>query len=346
MTLPDEAGLWRVRRARVEAMRITLELARIAGRVPAGGAAIGTPQLAADVRAGRTVLHVMELPGDDAAAVPWIGVVAAGTAPGWRRATLSQGSDAGGWTEIGDTAAPGIVGTVQMPPGPGSALVEDRISAIEVTLLHDAMALESIDAAAMDRGGNAALIGGEIVQFGSAVRIDGARWRLSRLWRGRRATEGAMAEHRPGERFVLLDPATLRRVDGAVGMPVGVMAVGLTEEDVITASVTPDGHCLAPPAPVQLSLQRDAQGPLLRWNRRARLFTPWRDGVDMPLVEEHEAYRLSVIDAAGTRRVVELGEPQWRPVDVTGAVTIEVRQIGTNGLSPPATLSCSLEMSR
>jgi hypothetical protein len=346
VTLSDEAGLWRVRRARIEAMRITLELVRITGVVPAGAAATGMPQLAADVTAGRTVLHLVELPGDDAGAVPWIGVVAAGTAPGWRRATVSLGSDADGWTEIGDTAAAGIVGTVTVPPGPGSALVEDRVSVIEVTLLHDAMVLESIDAAAMDRGGNAAMIGGEIVQFGSAVRIDGTRWRLSRLWRGRRATERAMAGHRPGERFVLLDPATLRRVEGAVGMPVGIMAVGLAEEDMANASVMPEGRWLVPPAPVQLSLQRDAQGPVLRWNRRARLFTPWRDGVDMPLIEEREAYRLSVIDAAGASRAVELGEPQWRPVDVTGAVTIEVRQIGTNGLSPPATLSYSPETSR
>jgi len=347
VTLSDAAGLWRVRRSRIEAMRITLELVRIAGAGQAAPPATGTPQLAADVVAGRTALLLVELPGDDAGAVPWVGVVAAGTGAGWRRATLSIGSDAGGWREMGDTAAAGVFGTVTVLPVPRSALVEDRASAIEVVLLHDAMMLESIDAAAMDRGGNAALVGEEIVQFGSAVRIGTARWRLSRLWRGRRGTEGAMAAHRPGEAFVLLDPATLRRIDDvAVGTPVGVMGVGLSDDDVATATITPIGRWLVPPAPVQLSMMRDGQGPVLRWNRRARGFVPWRDGVDMPLVEEREAYRLTVIDAVGAAQSIEVGEPHWRPADGTGRVTIEVRQIGTNGLSLPATLSYSSETSR
>ncbi|MGT2514423.1 GTA baseplate fiber-binding domain-containing protein [Sphingomonas panni] len=234
-----------------------------------------------------------------------------------------------------------------MPPAIGSALVEDRASVIEVTLLHDAMTLESIDATALDRGGNAALVGEEIVQFGAAERIGEARWRLSRLWRGRRGTEAAMAGHRQGERFVLLDSATLRRIDRAVvGTPIGVMAVGLSEKDVVTIGFTPEGHWLVPPAPVQMRILPDRDGPMLRWNRRARLFAPWRDGVEMPLVEEREAYRLTVTDATGTVRTVELGEPQWRPVDIAGAATIEVRQIGTNGLSPPATLTYPLETSR
>ncbi|KQM57897.1 MULTISPECIES: GTA baseplate fiber-binding domain-containing protein [unclassified Sphingomonas] len=347
VTLSDDPGLWRVRRSRIEAMRITLELVRITSAGQAGRPATGTAQLAADVLTGRTALRLVELPGEDAGAVPWVGVVAAGTAPGWRRATLSVGSDADGWREIGDTAAAGVFGTVTVPPAPGSALVEDRASAVEVLLLHDGMMLDGIDAAAVDRGGNAALVGDEIIQFGSAVRIGPARWLLSRLWRGRRATEAAMATHRAGERFVLLDAATLRRIDGVgVGTPVGVVATGIDAADVATATVTPNGEWLVPPAPVHLSITTDGDGPLLRWVRRTRLFVPWRDGVDMPLVEEREAYRLSIVDAAGTLRSFELAEPQWRLADGTGPVTIEVRQIGTNGLSPPATLSYSPETSR
>lgn len=347
VTLSGEAGLWRVRRTRIEAMRITLELVRIAGAGHAMQPATGTPQLAVDVAAGRTAIRLVELPGEDAGAIPWVGVVAAGTAAGWRRAVLSVGSDAEGWREIGETAAAGVFGTVTVPPAEASALVEDRASWIEVVLLHDGMMLENIDAAAMDRGGNAALVGDEIVQFGAAVRIGPARWRLSRLWRGRRGTEAAMATHRAGEDFVLLDPATLKAVEGAAaGRSTGVMAVGITDDDVAMATMVPGGRWLVPPAPVHLSVVRDPDGPLLRWHRRARLFAPWRDGVDQPLVEEREAYLLSVTDAGGTVRTIELGESQWRPVDVAGAAMIAVRQIGTNGLSPPATLSYPSEMSR
>jgi len=347
VTLPGEAGLWRVRRTRIEAMRITLELVRIARAGHAAQPATGAPQLASDVSAGRTAIRLIELPGDDAGAAPWVGVVAAGTAAGWRRAMLSVGSDADGWREIGETAAAGVFGAVAVPPAPGSSLIEDRASSIEVTLLHDAMELESIDAAAMDRGGNAALVGEEIVQFGSAERIAPARWRLSRLWRGRRGTEFAMSTHRRGETFVLLDPDTLRRVDGgAAGVLVGVMAIGTLGEDVATAAKVPTGRWLVPPAPVHLTVRADRDGAMLYWTRRGRLFAPWRDGVDQPLVEEREAYLLTVTDAAGAARSIELAEPQWRMVDVTGPVTVELRQIGTNGLSPPATLSYSPEMSR
>ncbi|MEH3041203.1 MAG: phage tail protein [Sphingomonas paucimobilis] len=347
VTLPDEAGLWRVRRTRIEAMRITLELVRIAGAGQGVRPATGTPLLAADVAAGRTVVRLIELPGEDAGTVPWVGVVAAGTAAGWRRAMLSVGSDAEGWREVGETAAAGVFGAVTVPPAEASALIEDRASAIEVALLHDGMSLERIDAAAMDRGGNAALVGDEIVQFGSAERIAPARWRLSRLWRGRRGTEAAMATHRAGEDFVLLDPVTLKAVEGATtGVPTAAMAVGIADEDVAMATMVPSGRWLVPPAPVHLSIVRDRDGPLLRWSRRARRFAPWRDGVEQPLVEEREAYLLTVTDAGGTARTIELNEPYWRPVDVAGAVTIAVRQIGTNGLSPPATLFLSPEMSR
>ena len=347
VTLSDEPGLWRVRRTRIEAMRITLELVRIAGAGRGAWPAAGSPQLAPDVLAGRTAIRLVELPGDDAGAVPWVAVVAAGTAAGWRRAMLSGGSAAEGWREIGETAAAGVFGAVSVPPATGSALVEDRASSIDVALLHDGMLLETIDAAAMDRGGNAALVGDEIVQFGSAVRIGPARWRLSRLWRGRRGTESAMAMHRPGEDFVLLDAATLRRIDGmTAGVPTDLMAVGVMNADVATARMAPTGRWLVPPAPVHLSITAERDGAVLRWKRRARLFTPWRDGVDQPLVEEREAYRLNVIDAVGTVRTIELTEPRWNPVDMTGPATIEVRQIGTNGLSPPATLSYSPEMSR
>ena len=347
VTLSDVPGLWRVRRTRIEAMRITLELVRIAGAGHAARPATGVPQLAADVPAGRTVIRLVELPGEDAGAVPVVHAVAAGTTAGWRQAMLSIGGDATGWREIGSTAAGGVIGSVTVPPAAATSLVEDRASAIEVTLLHDAMTLESIDAAAMDRGGNAALVGEEIVQFGSAVRTGPCRWRLLRLWRGVRGTASAMATHRPGEGFVLLDPATLRPVDGAMtGVPIAMMAAGIVDGDVANATMVPTGRWLVPPAPVHLSIMASRDGPLLRWSRRARQFAPWRDGVDQPLVEEREAYLLTVTDAAGTARSIELTETQWRPVDIVGRVTIELRQIGTNGLSPPATLSYSPEMSR
>ncbi|KQM14555.1 hypothetical protein ASE73_10380 [Sphingomonas sp. Leaf24] len=336
VTIAGEAGSWRVRRTRIEAMRMTIELVRIAAATLPAPAAVGQPRLAADVVAGRTRLMLVELPADAGDSVPAIAAAAAGTQAGWRRAMLLTGDDAGGWSEIGDSAAPAVIGTVTVPPGPASALIEDRTNGVEVALLHDAMTLTGIDAAAIDRGGNAALIGDEIVQFARAERIGAARWRLSGLWRGRRGTAAAMAGHVAGEAFFLLDAATLRRIDEpvpAVGRTVTAMAVGIAADDVTTATIVPAGRGLVPPAPVHLTAEMRENMLELRWIRCARGVVAWRDGVEVPIGEEREAYRVTL----GGTRTIEIAEPLLRVALPTMPLTIEVRQIGIHGPSGAAT---------
>lgn len=338
VTIAGEAGLWRVRRTRIEAMRITLELVRIAAATLPAPAAIGRPQLAADMVAGQTRLLLVELPAEAGDDVPRVAAVAAGTRDSWRRAMLLRGDDAGGWTEIGDSAAPAVIGTVTLPPGPASVMIEDRAHVVEVELLHDAMTLTGTDAIGLDRGGNAALIGGEIVQFARAERIGTARWRLSGLWRGRRGTGAAMAGHRAGETFVLLDPATLRRIEApvpVVGQPLTAMAVGIAADDVATATITPEGAGLVPPAPVHLTATFDGDMLELRWVRCARGAVAWRDGVETPLGEERESYRVTL----GNEGTVEVGEPVLRIAIPATPLSVTVRQIGTNGASAPATMT-------
>ncbi|KQN82044.1 hypothetical protein ASE90_10075 [Sphingomonas sp. Leaf67] len=336
VTIAGEPGAWRVRRTRIEAMRITIELVRIAAATLPAPAAVGQPRLAADVVAGRTRLMLVELPAEAGDSVPAIAALAAGTQAGWRRAMVLTGDDAGGWSEIGDSAAPAVIGTVTLPPGPASALIEDRMNSVEVALLHDAMTLAGIDAAAIDRGGNAALIGDEIVQFARAERIGAARWRLSGLWRGRRGTAAAMAGHVAGEAFVLLDPATLRRIDEpvpAVGRAMTAMAVGIATDDVTTATIVPAGSGLVPPAPVHLTAGVRENMLELRWIRCARGVVTWRDGVEVPIGEEREAYRVTL----GGTRTIEIAEPLLRIALPTMPLTIEVRQIGIHGPSGAAT---------
>lgn len=343
VTIAGEAGMWRVRRLRIESMRITLDLVRIAVATLPVPPAVGQPRLAADVVAGATRLMLVELPGEAGDTAPTIAAAAAGTREGWRRATLLTGDDRVGWTEIGDSAAPATMGIVTRPPGSASALIEDRANTIEVTLLHDDMTLDGIDALALDRGGNAALVGDEIVQFAAAERIGAARWRLSRLWRGRRATEAAIDRHRTEEAFLLLDPAALRRIEQplpAVGQVVAAMAVGVAADDVARATVIPTGTALVPPAPVHLTAVMRAGMLELRWVRRARGSAAWRDGVELPLGEEREAYRVT-IDSLGT---VDVTEPVLRIAPPSTAITVAVRQIGTNGPSPAATLTYRPEM--
>ncbi len=340
VTIAGTPGLWRVRRTRIEAMRVTIELVPIALATQAAPVAVGTPRLAADVVAGSTRLMLVELPGAGTETFPWVAAIAAGTAPGWRRATLLAGDDGGGWREIGETAAAGVIGTVAVPPAAGPTTIADDANAVEVVLLHDAMTLTGIDAGHMDRGGNAAMIGDEIVQFATAVRIGPARWRLSGLWRGRRGTGAAMATHRAGEAFALLDPTTLLRLGDptpAIGRAMTAMAVGIAADDVATATIMPDGRAMVPPAPVHLTAVSGADGLTIGWVRRARGAGAWQDPVDVPLGEEREAYRVTLTDAAGTVRAIEVGESRLRIDPPSTTLTIEVRQIGTHGASRAAT---------
>ncbi|MEN2747596.1 hypothetical protein [Sphingomonas sp. T9W2] len=165
-----------------------------------------------------------------------------------------------------------------------------------------------------------------------------ARWRLSGLWRGRRGTAAAMASHEAGEAFVLLDPATLRRIEEpvpTVGRTLTTTAVGIAADDVATATIVPAGPGLVPPAPVHLIAELRGGMLELRWIRCARGVVAWRDGAEVPIGEEREAYRVTL----GDGRIVEVAEPLLRTAPPIAPLSIAVRQIGTNGASAPATLT-------
>ncbi len=342
--IAGEGGLWRVRRVAIEAGGVTAELVPIVGTMPAAVGTSGVAQLAADALPGRTRLRLIELPGTGD--VPQIVAVAAGTEPGWRRATLLVGDDVIGWREAGMTAAAGTIGTVPGVLGPGPATIEDRINVVDIVLLHDAMTLADANAAAIDRGANAAMIGNEIVQFARARRTGPARWRLSGLWRGRQGSDRAMTAHAAGEGFVLLDPATLRALDdpaAMVGRPIRAMASGIAPDDVAQAAIVPDGRALVPPAPVHGRAERVGDTLRIGWVRRARGSAIWRDSVDVPLGEEREAYRVTIDHDDGRHEDVETDVSAMTMPFPVAPVRIAIRQIGTNGPSTPLILNFTPE---
>jgi hypothetical protein len=185
---------------------------------------------------------------------------------------------------------------------------------VEVTLLHDGMALTGADDAALVNGANLAWLGGELVQFGEALQMSATRWRLFRLVRGRRGTEAAIATHVAGEPFVLLDVATLLPLDipsSAIGAIASVSLVGPGDAAVAaTAALAVAGAAVRPPAPVHLTAERMADGGIrLDWVRRSRLGWAWLDGGDVPLGEDGERYRLELRADGGRPRVVETAQP-------------------------------------
>jgi hypothetical protein len=349
VALEGEAGQWRIARKVIGPMSVRLELARVAGTpAPTAPAAPGRAVSEPDLPHGPTIVRLLDLPLGDAADQPFVAVVAAGVEPGWRRAELSLSLDQGAsWADVGATAAPAVMGHAATALAGGDAALIDAAAAVEVELLHAEMELLSRDDEALVAGANLALIGAELVQFGHAERIGEARWRLTRLLRGRRGTEHGCSGHVAGEAFVLLELAAMLRSEPAArieaGAPLLLLASGVGDAIPATASLAVTAEAMRPPSPVHVAAAEQADGSLLlRWVRRSRSGWNWPSGGDTPLGEESEVYQLT-LSGAGFSRSVQVAESQWlysaaeRAADGAG-VTIEIAQAGTHAASRPATI--------
>ena len=348
-----EGRRWRVTEVAFERMVVRLSLTRWASGAAASPAIVDPGRVLAevDLPPGATTLALVDLPpsSDRIAAGAQVAVFAAGASAGWRRAGLLASVDGGAsFVPLGTSALPAIMGTAATALAPARTDVTDRANAVEVELLHDDMLLGDADQAALLGGTNRAALGDEIVQFARAEPAGGTRWRLSELWRGRAGSENAVGGHAVGERFVLLDPDSALPLPPELAVPgVRVIATGIGDTAPWPAATAPAvGRAAVPLSPVALAAGRAANGDLeVRWTRRSRGGFGWTDGVDAPLAEEREAYRVTVTGASGTT-TVDVAEPHWTwpAAGIAMPVTIAVSQIGAGGVSVPATLVVTLAL--
>jgi hypothetical protein len=151
-------------------------------------------------------------------------------------------------------------------------------------------------------GSNLALIGSELVQFKTATLIGPDTYTLSGLLRGRFGTEWAMSAHAAGERFVLVDVNTWRRVLGDVSQ-IGLNRFykaplfGASLSSASAQSFVNTAVGLTPYAGVQLRGARAGDDLTITWKRRTRLGGGWRDLVDASLGELAESYEVEIWDA-------------------------------------------------
>jgi len=108
-----------------------------------------------------------------------------------------------------------------------------------------------------------------------------------------------------------------------------------------TTDVAFKGEALRPLTPVNLSSMRQAGGDvLLRWTRRSRGGLAWIDGVDAPLGEAREQYR---VVATSSARSIELSatEPRMLIEAATiaalgpGPISVSIQQVGDYAISRP-----------
>ncbi|MFP5406927.1 MAG: hypothetical protein ACLGHY_11550, partial [Gammaproteobacteria bacterium] len=220
----------------------------------------------------------------------------------------------------------------------GTTYLLDELHDIQIELIDPDQWLTSCDEDALAAGVNLAVLGNELIQFGRAEPLGGGKFRLSRLLRGRAGSEWACGTHAAGEIFCLLQPATLQKVT------LGPAAIGATVEVTTGESETNvllQGEALRPLTPVNLTATAQPDGELLlRWTRRSRGGLAWIDGVDAPLGETREQYRIVV---ASSGQSIELSTVEATilidaaTIDALGAgsLTVSVQQVGDYAISRP-----------
>jgi hypothetical protein len=191
----------------------------------------------------------------------------------------------------------------------GNALVVDLYSGTlesvtDITLLGGANAL------AVETGAGQ----WEIVQAGSAELIAPGRYRLTRLLRGQRGTEGTMVAMLPtGARVVVLDAtlASLPISEADLGLPwnwrIGPASKPVSDETFVATSFTPEGAGLRPFSVAHVEqpwrFSRSPGDLTIRWTRRSRSLAAdtWGMG-DVPLAEDSEAYEVDILDGSVVKR--------------------------------------------
>lgn len=198
-----------------------------------------------------------------------------------------------------------IMGKSLTSPDPGSSALIDRASSVEIQLSNPQHWLESRDDRSLANGANLALLGDELIQFGDAKYIAPGRFRLSRLLRGRKATEWAMPRHKTGERFVLIEPQTLT----AIKLPAAALHGELVSDEELTSKYIIVGENLRSPSPVQPRAKRSVDGLTLTWISRTRTDWDWLSEVDLSHEHDNLPYRVTLTGNDG-RVVVTTREPR------------------------------------
>jgi len=219
-------------------------------------------------------------------------------------------------TTFGLRAQIGVVAAV-FPSGPTSRF--DHVNELLIDLYSGQMA--SVTDSALFAGANSLAIETsdgvwEIVQAGTVELVSARRYRLSRLLRGQRGTEGAIGTPTAiGSRVVVLDDTIfpLPIAESDIGIPynwrVGPSARAVSDDAYRAAGFTAEGVGLRPfsVAHVQQPYLRpwSSDDLTISWTRRSRSLAAdtWA-GIDVPLIEGGLSFEVDILDGASVVRTL------------------------------------------
>ncbi len=353
--VPGRAGHWSIESWEWRDQGVELELRRLPrgpSRQPFTDAGQALPP--GDEIVMPTVLSAFEAPLEDTGNPDARRVFAAPSSAtsAWRGASLYVAESGGDLRPLGFSGRRrSVVGRTTSALLPSPALLLERCATLDVELASADFTLETVAPEALAAGTNRALVGEEIVQFVRAERLAPSTWQLRGLLRGRGGTElAALGQIPAGSGFVLLDDAPVP-CEPAMFMlktEATLAALGLGDSEPVLAPVANFGLSRRPLTPVHGRAARMADGSLdLSWVRRARGAWGWIDGIEVPLVEEAEAYTVGIGNPDAPALSWQLAESRlaieaanWASVraDHSG-LPLWVRQRGTHDLSPPLHLT-------
>lgn len=234
-------------------------------------------------------------------------IAASGYNADWPGCVIHKSADSGGtWSSLATITTPAVTGSTGSDLASGSDSIFDNFATLTVFVRSGE--LNGASQSAVLDGANAALVGDEVIQFKSATLIGTNTYLLSGLLRGRRGSP--ISSHLAGARFVLLDEATLYRVQmdsSEVGLSRQYRAVTIGAEidgaRVLTFTNTANGlECLSP---VKVGAGRDVAGDIkISWIRRTRVMGAWSNYSDVPLAEETESYTVDIYNGATKIRTI------------------------------------------
>ena len=158
----------------------------------------------------------------------------------------------------------------------------------------------------------------EVIGFANAELVGSNQWRVRRLLRGLGGSEEQAARVLPvGALVVVLDGAVQPLLNGVSHLgetwtwriapanadPYDVLSVALT--------ATSGPAALLPMSPTGVVARRGSDGVRINWIRRARLDGDSWAGVDIPLDESSEAYRVSLMKSGAVIRQVDVSSATY-----------------------------------
>ncbi|MCE5972098.1 glycoside hydrolase TIM-barrel-like domain-containing protein [Sinirhodobacter sp. WL0062] len=244
-------------------------------------------------------------------AEPWPGEVA----------VYSAGDDYGyGLNALIDGHA--VIGETLSPLSAAQPGVWDRGAPLRIALASGE--LESADTRRVFNGANLIAIGDgsstdwELFQFAQATLVERDVWEVSLRLRGQLGTDAIMPAVWPvGSTVVLIDeaPRQIEVLASARNLarhyrigPASRPYDDPSYEHVVEAF---PGIALRPLSPVHLKSSRTANGIAFEWKRRTRLDGDSWEGVDVPLGESAEQYRVRVMVNGAIRREDVTSAPSW-----------------------------------